>query len=441
MDKGYSHIDVSIENAWILTLDSELTEYQNGCIQISNGKIIYVGPQHHSMNYKIDQKIDAKGMIIIPPFFNSHSHAPMSLLRGMGNDVPLQEWLENYIWPAEAKGINPESVYLGALLSGIESLRSGCNIFADMYFFEDEVAQAAIKLGMRAIIGEAILDFATPNMKTADDGIAYSKYLHQKYHDHELISLSIAAHSPYACSEENLKKVISFSQDYKVPATIHLSETEQEVNDSYLRLGKSPVKYLHSIGFFDYHTVCYHCNHLSDDDRKILKDRNISVVTLPNSNCKLASGIAPVVELHRDGINVAIGTDGAASNNNTSMLNDLQLMIKLQKVRHLDPTVLSAPEALRMATFNGAKAYRKETQLGSLEVGKMADLLFIDARSPNMVPLYNPYAQIVYSMHNKDVHSMMINGKFVLRDRKINGIDEEEILERVKELRIKLNID
>lgn len=436
-----NNIDLSIENAWILTMDEGYSEFRNGCIQISGGKILYIGSMENKPLVPSTEVVDAKGMIISPPFFNGHAHAPMSLFRGLGDDSPLKIWLEDYIWPAEAKYLNADFVYLGSLLSGIETIHSGTNIFADMYFFEDEVAKASSSLGLRSIIGEAILDYPTPNMKDSDSGFAYSEKLIEKYTDNELVSLSIPAHAPYTCSEENLRKVANFSKKYKIPASIHLSETKNEVEQSIAKLGKSPVKHLADIGFFDYHAVCHHCVHLSTDDIAILKEYEVSVVTLPNSNCKLASGIAPVKEMLDAGINVALGTDGAASNNNSSMLNDLQLMTKLQKVIKSDPTVLTAKQALQIATLNGAKAYRMDTSLGSLEIGKKADMIFIDTSSANMTPIYDPYAQIVYSMQNYDIHSMLINGEFILKNRTMPRIDKNDILNQARKFAEKLNIN
>ena len=441
MTEKKENIDLSIENAWILTMDEDYNEFRNGCIQISGGKLLYIGPMEGRPLVPADKIVDAEGMIIAPPFFNGHAHVPMSLLRGLGDDSPLKVWLEKYIWPAEAKYVNSDFVYLGSLLSGIEAIRSGSNIFADMYFFEDEVAKASSLLGLRSIIGEAILDYPTPNMKDPESGIAYSEKLIEKYADNELVSLSITAHAPYTCSEVNLRKVAHLSQKYGIPASIHLSETKEEVEQSIANFGKSPVKYLADIGFFDYHAVCHHCNHLSTDDISILKDYGVSVVTLPNSNCKLASGIAPITELIDAGVNVALGTDGAASNNNTSMLNDMQLMTKLQKVIKSDPTVITAKQALQIATLNGAKAYRMDSTLGSLEIGKKADLIFIDTSAPNMVPMYDPYAQIVYSMQNYDIHSMIVNGEFLLKNRTVQGIDEEDILNQVRKFAEKLDIN
>ena len=441
MNSSILKYDVWIKKAHILTMDKDFTEYTDTNILIRNGKIEHIGSVDHLSPIEVSTIIDASHMILLPPFFNGHNHVAMSLFRGLGNDVPLTTWLQEYIWPAEKKYINANNVHLGTLVSGIEMIRSGTNLFADMYFFEEEVAKATIELGMRCILGEAILDFPTPNIKNHTEGLKYTRDLNQKYKTESLVSMSIPAHAPYTCSTSVLSSVSEISMELEIPATIHLSETSEEVADSLKAHGKSPVEYLADLGFFDFHAVCYHCNHLSVNDIKILKEKQVSVITLPNSNMKLASGITPVPDLLKAEVSLGLGTDGAASNNNMSLLSDLQMMIKLQKVANMDSTVINAKKALEIATTNGAKAYRMHNNLGSIEVGKSADIQFIDTDSAHMQPLYDPYAQIVYSMHENDIKHLMVNGRFIMKDRDILNIDEDRIKFEARDFARKLNTD
>lgn len=426
--------NLKIIHGEVLTMDEQMNRYADGCLIIQQGVIVYAGAMHGAPDIPVDETIDASGKLVMPPFFNAHNHVPMSLLRGLGNDVPLQTWLEKFIWPAEQKLVNPDMVYWGTMLAGLEMIRSGTSVFADMYFFEAEVAKAAIELGMRCILGEAVLDFPTPNKQSPDEGFAYTEQLMDQFADSPLTSFSIPAHAPYTCSEQVLRQVAQFSSRYRIPATIHLSETRQETDEHVRRFGVTPARYLADLGFFDHHAVCYHCNFLTEEDIRIFKEYGVAAVTLPNSNGKLASGIAPVSELLNQQICVALGTDGAASNNNLSMLNDLQLMLKMQKVRHHDPRALSAKQALQIATINGAKAYRMEDRIGSLAPGKDADLILIDTLAPHMQPLYDPWAQAAYSMQNSDVNSMMIRGRFLMRERKILTIKEEMVLQQCRKM-------
>lgn len=441
MSSTIPNYDLWIKNARILSMDSKFTEYFDSNILIKDGIIQFIGSTASLPNFDYTDVLDASNMIVLPPFFNGHSHAAMSLLRGLGNDVPLSTWLQKYMWPAEKKYINASSVKLGSLISGIEMIRSGTNIFADMYFFEEEVAQAAIELGMRTIIGEGILDFPTPNMKNPDDGINYSRKLFNDFETNPLVSVSIPAHAPYSCSKESLIKVSELSKELQIPATIHLSETSQEVTESLNTNGFTPVEYLDNLGFFDHHAVCYHCNHLSKNDISILRNKQVGVVTLPNSNMKLASGIAPVPDLLAADVCLSLGTDGAASNNNMSILSDMQMLSKLQKIAHSDPTVIDARTSLKLATINGAKTYKMDDQLGSITLGKSADIQFIRIDVPHMQPMYDPYAQIVYSMNNNDVIHLMIDGKFVMKNHEILNVDEERIKFEAKDFAKKLDID
>jgi 5-methylthioadenosine/S-adenosylhomocysteine deaminase len=427
------NIDLAITGAHILTIDQNMTEFREGSIYISGNRIHWIGPDNQKPgNCKILEKIDASGKIILPSFFNSHNHAAMSIFRGLGNDLSLDKWLNEFIWPAERALINPATVYLGTMLSVIEMVRSGSGIFSDMYFFEDEVARVCEEVGMRGIVGEAILDFPTPSRSTPMESIEFIRGLYSRFLNHPLVKVSVALHSPYACSPDVIVQAGALSKELNIPANIHVAESLTEIKTMAERYGKTPVQYLHDLGFLSDRTVAHHSIHLTQEDRLLLKESGASVVTLPNSNMKLGSGACAMTELSRMGINVALGTDGPASNNHQSMVREIQQLARLERVTNLDPTCLSARELIRIATINGAKAYHLDQDLGSLESGKKADLQIINPDQPHWFPLYDPYNSIAYAMHSEDVESVVIDGKVVMRNRVLVNVDEQRIFREMK---------
>lgn len=428
-------IDLVIKGGRILTLDRDFTEFNPGIICIAGNRIEFIGQEAEiPLKFRIKSTIDASGMLITPPFFNCHNHAAMSIFRGLGNDLSLDDWLNLFIWPAERKYINRETVYLGTMISAMEMVRSGTGIFADMYFFEEEVARAAEEIGMRVILGEGILDFPTPNKQDPFEILEHTRYLHQRFAGHSLVSVSVSAHAPYTCSPRVIAYAAELSAELGIPANIHLSETRSEIEIMMDRYGKSPVKYLADLGFLGPRTVAHHGIHLSEEDIDLLVESGASVVTIPNSNMKLGSGECRVPELLSRGINVSLGTDGPASNNHQSMVREMQQLARKQKVISLDPLIITSRGCLKIATINGARAYGMEHQLGSLETGKLADLIFINQEQAHWYPKYDPYAGIAYAMHSEDVDSMMIDGRFIMKGRKILNVDEKEIIARAKEL-------
>ena len=431
--------DLAIANGWILCLDKEFSEYRHGLVLIRNNKIEYVGEESDAPTYRAINKVDCQGGLVLPCFINGHSHAAMSLFRGMGNDKPLDTWLRDYMWPAEAKFANPDNVYLGSMVSAIEMVRSGTGAFSDMYFFQEETFRACEDLGIRLIMGEGILDFPTPNKKNPTEGIEYTETLYKKYKDKPLVSFTIPAHSPYTCSPEVLAGIGELSKKLKIPASIHLAETEWETGEMMKRYGKSSAQLLRDVGFFDFGAVAYHCNHLSAEDIRILKEYNVGVVSNPRSNMKLGSGICPVPGLLEEGIKIGVGTDGAASNNNQAVLLDMQLLARLQKMHALDPTVINAREAVKMASLNNAEIYGLDNRIGSIETGKLADLIVIDTDQAHWQPLHDPYSGLVYAMQPDDVVTTIINGKIIMQDRQIKTIDEKKYQERIIKTGKKIN--
>jgi 5-methylthioadenosine/S-adenosylhomocysteine deaminase len=427
------NIDLAITGGHILTIDERMTEYRTGSVLISGGEIVWIGDEKDQpAGCMIRERIDASGRIVMPAFFNGHNHAAMSIFRGLGNDLSLDRWLNDFIWPAERERVNPASVYLGTRLSAIEMIRSGTGIFSDMYFFEEEVARVCDETGIRGILGEAILDFPSPSRFSPQESFAHTRLLHSQFGNHPLLTVSLAVHAPYTCSPPVIREAGELSRELDLPANIHLAETTTEIGSMAERYGQSPVEYLLEHGFLSERTVAHHSVHLTEDDRKILQSAGTSVVTLPNSNMKLGSGACEVATLLACGINVAIGTDGPASNNNQSIVRDIQQLARLERVTHLDPTRLPARELVRIATINGAKAYGMDALIGSLENGKKADIQIINPDQPHWYPRYDPYTGIAYAMHSEDVESVIVNGRILMKDRELLTIDEHRVIREMK---------
>jgi 5-methylthioadenosine/S-adenosylhomocysteine deaminase len=427
------NIDLAITGAHILTIDETMKEYKQGSIYIAGNRIKWMGPDtEQPENFVVREKIDASGKIIMPVFFNGHNHASMSFLRGLGNDLSLDKWLNDFIWPAEKVMINPDTVYLGTMLSVIEMIRSGSGIFSDMYFFEDQVARVCEETGMRGIIGEAIFDFPSPSRATPQESMQFTRELHSRFQGHSLINVSVAVHAPYTCSPDLIRQAGELAKELDISANIHLAETTTEIDMIAGLYGKSPVQHLYDLNFLSERTVAHHSVYLSPEDRQLIKDSGTSVVTLPNSNMKLGSGACAVGELIKLGINVALGTDGPASNNHQSLLREMQQLARLERVVNYDPTSISAQELIRIATINGARAYGLDKDLGSLECGKKADFQIINPDQPHWYPRYDPYNSIAYAMQSNDVESVIIDGKIVMRNRVLVNIDEKRISKELK---------
>lgn len=426
-------IDLAITGGRVLTIDQDMTEYYPGSVYISGNRIHWTGRDaEQPVDCQIRERIDASGKIVLPVFFNGHNHSTMSIFRGLGNDLSLERWLNDFIWPAEREMINPETVYLGTMLSVIEMIRSGTGIFSDMYFFEDEVARASEEAGMRVIAGEAVFDFPSPNCASPLESMKFIRRLHERFKTHPLVDVSIAVHSPYTCSPDSIRLAAELSVELDITANIHLAETIGEIETMAGRYGKTPVQYLYDLDFLSERTIAHHSIHLSPGDRQLLKETGTAVITVPNSNMKLGSGSCDVRGLISMGITVGLGTDGPASNNNQSMVREIQQLARLARVTNHDPTILSAVDLIRIATINGARAYRMDKDLGSLECGKKADLQIINPDQPHWYPMYDPYASIAYAMHSEDVESVIIDGKTVMSNRVMVNIDEQRIFREMR---------
>lgn len=413
---------------YILTMDKNLTVFENADIAIKDGKIIDIGPNIKNKYY--GKTIVSKDKIAVPGLINTHTHAAMTLLRGYGSDNPLKVWLEEYIWPAEGKFVSYDFVKDGTEIAVYEMLRTGTTTFVDMYFYENAVADVIKEVGIRGVLSTGILDFPTPGAKTPDEGIQKTVNFIREYKNHPFVIPAIGPHAPYTCSPETLKKAHKVAQEYDVIFHIHVAETEFEVNTVKDKYGKTPVEHLDSIGVLDERTLAAHMVYPTEKEIELLAKRGVKVAHCPESNLKLASGIAPVPEMINAGVTVGIGTDGTASNDDLDIIGEISTAAKLHKGYKKDPTVLNAKEALLMATRWGAEAIRMEEKIGTLEVGKLADIILININDPHLNPLYDPYTQIVYSSKGSDVDTVIINGEIKVLEGNVVVLDKNYLLEK-----------
>lgn len=426
-------IDILIINGTVLTMRSDEMEIKNGAVAVDGDKIVAVGKTDDFLNWRASRVIDAKGGIIMPGFVNTHTHASMTCFRGLADDLPLSIWLNDHIFPAESK-LDENKVYCGALLACAEMIMSGTTCFCDMYLFEDAVARAAKSAGMRAVVGEVLYDFPSPNYGPLEKGFDYTRMLIEKWKDDPLISIAVEPHSPYLCSPDLLKKAFMLAQQYNLPLVIHVSETENEVRQTKDRYGLTPIEHLSNLGILAPNLLACHCVDLSGNDISILRQYDVKVSHNPESNMKLASGIAPVPKLIKEGICVGLGTDGCASNNDLDMLLEMDTAAKLHKVNNYDPTVMDAHTVLRMSTIEGAKALGLNNITGSIEHGKRADLIIIDTNKPHLTPMYDPISHLVYAAKGSDVTTSIINGQLVMEDGCLLTINIDNAIEDINRI-------
>ena len=432
-------IDIIINGGKILLLDPQNTCLNNSALAINGSAIIAIGSiEEINKKYHAKKVIDTLDSLVMPGFINCHTHAAMTCFRGIADDLELMDWLNNYIFPAEAKNVNKDLAYWGSLLACAEMIKSGTTTFCDMYIFEDETARAAKSAGMRCLIGEVLFDFPSPNIKTSQSVIDYTRMIIEKWQKDPLINIIVEPHALYTCSPALLNDAKKLADDYQVPLGIHLLENKSEKEQLRQKFGKEAVIFLKEIGYLNNRLLAFHCVCLSAEDMRLFADYGVNVSHNPASNMKLASGIAPVPDMLKAGVKVGLGTDGCASNNNLDMIKEMSTAAKLHKVARLDPTVMDAKTVVRMATINGAKALGMNKITGSLEVGKKADIIIIGLNKPHLTPLYNEYSHLVYAANGADVDTVFINGKLVMENRQLLTIDEAEVMQRVRE--IALNI-
>lgn len=417
-----------IENVSIVPMTQPDYCIDKGYIVIEGDSIRAVGTGNAPPD-EYERRMDGTDRLALPGFINAHTHAAMTLLRGYADDLPLMEWLEQKIWPLEDK-LSGDDVYWGTMLALVEMIKSGTTCFADMYFFMDEAARAVAQAGMRAVLARGMVGVGP----SADLAINESRTLFSRWNGaaEGRIKVILGPHAPYTCPPEYLQKVIAMARELGTGIHIHLAETAGEVADSLKLYGVTPASHLENMGMFDYPVLAAHCVHVDEKDIEILAKYKVAVVHNPESNMKLASGIAPVPQMIRAGIPVALGTDGASSNNNLDMLQELRTCALLHKVNTMDPTVIPAYQALQMATTNGAAALGIDKEVGKLEAGKKADIILVKNNEAHFIPRHDQIANLVYSGQAADIQTVVINGKIVMEDRILQTLNEAEILEKAQ---------
>ncbi len=428
--------DLVIHNGTIVTVNASFEIIPNGLICISADKLERVESMPNDQSLPASKvSIDAAGGLIMPGLVNTHTHLPMTLFRGLADDLPLEIWLNKHIFPAEGAHINPDNVRWGALLACAEMLLSGTTTCCDGYFLEDQVAEAIRTSGMRAVLAQGVIDFPAPGVPDPMENIKIPQAFCTKWHNPtSLITPSIFCHSAYTSSAETLKKAKAHCVENGLLFQIHAAETQNEWQQIKDEHQSTPIQYLDHLGLLDENTLLIHCVWVDDKDIEIIAARNARVSHNPESNAKLAAGIAPVPQLIKAGIPLGLGTDGCASNNNLDVFHEMDMAAKIHKAQSHDPTTMDARTVVEMATIGGARAIGLDHQIGSLEVGKQADVIVIDHRSPHLTPMYHPASHIVYTAQSADVRDVVVAGQVLVRNRQILSLDVEEIMSKVNEI-------
>lgn len=427
--------DILIRARWIVPIEPDGV-LENHAVAVQGGRIIDIASNDEiAKKYRAHDVVDLPQHVLIPGLVNAHTHAAMSLFRGLADDLPLMDWLQNHIWPAEAKWVNPDFVRDGTELAVVEMLKSGTTCFSDMYFFPEDTAKACLEAGMRAVVGLILIDFPTAYAQTADEYLHKAIALHDDLRAAELVTTAFAPHAPYTVSDDPLSKLRTLNDELNLPLHMHVHETEHEVAEATRVSGKRPLARLAGLNLLQPNLVAVHMTQLTDAEIETLARSGANVVHCPASNLKLASGFCPVQRLLKSGVNVALGTDGAASNDNLDLLGEMRTAALLAKAVANDATALPAHQALRMATLNGAKALGIDDRVGSIKPGKAADLTAIDLSAADTQPVYNPISQLVYSAGREQVTDVWINGKHLLANRRLTTIDETAILRKAQSWR------
>ena len=422
-------VSLVVSSGIIITVDGNRRILNPGSIAINGNAIVAIDtPANIAARYQAADTIDATGKVVMPGLINTHTHAAMVMYRGLGNDLALMDWLQKYIFPAEAKTVSPEFVRVGTRLALLEMIQSGTTLYADMYYFEEEVARVTKAAGLRGVLGQTVIEFPVPDAKTPADALKRTEAFAREFANDELITPSLAPHAVYTLDAKTLAAVSELARRLQIPIQIHLAETSAETGLSQERHQMRPVAILDSLKFWAPVTIAAHAVWITPEEIAVLKQRNVGVSNNPESNMKLSSGTAPVMGYRKAGVNVGIGTDGAASNNDLDMFEAMRQAAFQQKLITMDPTAISAPEALEMATIGGARVVGQHARVGSLEPGKRADLIVVGLSRARQVPLFDPVAQIVYSSRGDDVETTIVNGKVLMRDRKMLTLDEARVL-------------
>ncbi len=429
-------VDIVITGGTVLTMAGP--NIDNGGVAINDGKIVAVGSAPDiAKNYDGRQTVHANGDAVLPGFVNTHTHVPMVLFRGIADDRDLMDWLNHFIFPAEAKNVSSDFVKWGTRLAAAEMIESGTTTFTDMYYFESDVAAEAKRAGLRAVVGETLIDFPAPDNKTWDAAVTYIRQFVKQWQGDRLITPALAPHSTYLVSREHLQQVRRLADELHAPILIHVSETRDELRQvAEKQRGMLPGLYLDSIGFLGHDVVAAHGVWLTPEEIRVFAQKRVGVAHCPESNMMLASGIAPVVDIRRAGVNVGLGTDGpAGSNNNLDMVEEMASAARLQKVSKMDPKALSARDVLEMATIGGARVLGMEEKIGTLEPGKRADIAIVDLQQPKSQPVYSVESAIVYAASGSAVITTICDGRILMRDRKVLTVDVPAAIAKAKEYR------
>jgi 5-methylthioadenosine/S-adenosylhomocysteine deaminase len=421
-------VDLIVQNGTIVTMDENRRVIENGAIAVQKGEIVFVGTAREiNQKYSSRQIINARNKVIIPGLINAHTHIPMTLFRGIADDLDLQEWLTKYIFPAEAKNVTEDFVRVGTRLGLAEMIRGGTTTYCDMYYFEDAIADETFKAGVRGVLGETIIRFPVADNKTPEEALVYSERFVNKWKNNALIVPALAPHAPYTLTTDQLQAVKKLADKLNATVVIHVAETQAEVDEITKQYGARPIEYLEKIGFLNNRTIAAHVVFANENEVGILKNRGVGAAHNPQSNMKLASGVAPVPLMLARDVRLGLGTDGAASNNDLSMWEEMDAAAKLHKLFSKDPKVVTAEQAFMMATVGGARALHLEDKIGSLEAGKRADIVIVDFDNLHQTPMYNVYSHLVYATKASDVRHVIINGVIVMRDRNLLTLNESVI--------------
>ena len=424
-----------IKGGVVLTVNSSEDIFPEGYVLIEGDTIKSIGALSEAPpDETVEKVIDARDGLIMPGLINTHTHAAMACLRGLADDLPLETWLNDYIFPVETHYVNPEFVYQGTLLAGLEMIRSGTTCFADGYFFESEAMHAVSRSGLRAVLGQGILDLPTPDISSPDFSVKNGKTYLERFAAGSLITPALFCHSVYTCKPETLQKARDLCNAHKIPLLIHLAETETETREIMSRYGVTPVKHLLNLGVLEGETIAAHCVWISPEEYSTLKEKKIKIAHCPESNMKLASGVAPIPEFLNLGIPVGLGTDGCASNNNLDLFSEMDTAAKIHKLVKKDPSVMDAKTVVKMATIGGAEVLGLKNKTGSLEPDKKADIIILDWKQPHLTPVYNYYSNLVYSASGHDVQTVIVDGTVIMDNRRILTVDEKEVIAEVEKI-------
>jgi 5-methylthioadenosine/S-adenosylhomocysteine deaminase len=429
-------IDLLVVGGTVVTMDSAFRVVENGAVAVRGERIVAVGSAGDlETRYRPAKSIDATGRIVLPGLVNTHTHAAMTLLRGVADDVELMVWLTQYIWPAENANVTPDFVTWGTRLAAWEMIRTGTTTFADMYFYEDLVAEAAKEAGLRGFCAATVMDFPVPGLKDADEGLREAEAFLKKWKDDPLIVPAVGPHAAYTVGPETLLRAKALAERYKAPVQIHAAESPSEMKMVQEKYGTTTVTHFDRIGFLGPNVLLAHAIWLSDEEIALLARKDVGTAHCPSSNTKLASGVSPVPKMRKAGVRVGLGTDGPASNNDLDLFEEIDLALKLHKITSGDPKVLAARDGVEMATIGGARALHLEREIGSLEPGKRADLIVLATDSPSAQPLYEIYSHLAYALKGTDVVTTIVNGRVLMEDRRMLTLDTAAISAKAREYR------